>query len=168
MSTVMGNSGFEYDHTDTWSLRGYHEDNHYDIKDSETGKTLFTMKAGNEWNGKGYNATETQLGSVKTILGKDEKYYYLSTLSGSLQWGIVQTTGVVLKSDRSVLTTINMHPLYETRPQVQLVPSIKPKAIPTPIITVTPKVTTTVTPKVRTKPSLLDRIINWLEKVLRL
>ena len=175
MSTVMGNSGFEYNSTcnerNKW---GGCSRSSYNIIDSTTKKTLFSLNAPyTEWSGRGTGASsQSHRGGIKTILGKDEKYYYIDANNG-LQWGIVQTSGVVLKSDRSVLTTINMHPLYETRPQVQLVPSIKPKPIPTPIITtVTPKVTTTVTPKVTTtvttKPSLLVRIINWLEKIFGL
>lgn len=169
MSTKIGNSGFEYT-----SHANDKDNTSFTIKDSETKETLFTLRGGEEWTHRGRHDNVQHFSGTKTILGKDEKYYYIATNGNNpkLNWGIVQTSGIVLKEDRTILTTVRLHPLYNTAPEVKVIPtSVAPSPvhtnqgitganIPAPVIIPEKKPVET--------ESLLTKLINWIERILGL
>ena len=134
-NTVLGNSGFMYTET-TGQATGYSWINKRTciIKNIATGKEIFrlTGKHGG-WAGRGTRATKRpDTIGTKKFLGLDNKYYYINVTYRKAEWGQIQPSGAVLKSDRTVLTTLPFYPVYrevpEPKPVIKNIP-MAPKLI---------------------------------------
>ena len=168
MATTIGNSGFEYiiggekiigGHRKS----GYHYGSTVTVKNIKTGEKLFSIMGGTKFTPYSNPFTED-----KKFLGLDDKYYFIIAKSNfKVDWGQVQSDGAVLRSDRTILTTLAFFPHYkdpktivppETPIIVKEPPNI-PKVVvisPTPIKTPIPK----------EDISWIQKIINWIIRIL--
>ena len=184
MATLIGNSGFEYTSSLDKDRKGYIHYLNVSVKNIKTKKVLFTMKGGHYSTGRGTRSTRHNLRPTKKFLGFDNRWYYIQAFE-SVDWGQIQSSGAVLKSDRTMLTQVDFYPIYTPKPTVTILNKPEPQieSIAPSIKTISPepklkiKVTEhkTITLKPIKEESLwyenliiqINQIIDRIEKMIR-
>ena len=118
---IIGNSGFKYVETYKPGRSGstIPDVRICVVKYLKTNETLFTIKGTEgQWQGRGTRATKTpDTTQAKKFLGLDNKYYYINVSRSKVDWGQVQPSGAVLRSNRTVLTVLAFYPIYKEVPE---------------------------------------------------
>jgi hypothetical protein len=165
--TLIGNSGFEYekkiDHY--YGKRNSHTYVDAVVRNTKTKEVLFTVRGSLTF--KPYATYST---GSKKFLGFDDRYYYIEAKAkenkGTIDWGQIQSDGAVLRSDRTILTTLAFFPHYK-----EPVDAVSPKApiivkeppnIPK-VVVISPKPIKTPT---KENVSWIQKIINWIIAIL--
>ena len=179
MATSIGNYGFEY--TVRSDNRKRQRGLYCTVKNIKTGKTIFTLKGtGTFWARRG--APSSGSSPSKKFLGFDDRWYYIQISGGTtVNWGQIQSSGAVLKSDRTMLTHIDFYPMYTPKAPAPVIKTISQKP---PVVTISPAFkkisptpkTISPTPETITKEESLwyknlitqiNQIIDQIEKMIR-
>lgn len=137
----IGASGFGYTTTGKETIggskkHGYHYGWNCIVKNIKTNKHIFTIVGG-------YRCTPycKNFIGTKKFLGLDNKYYYIQIGQGNVDWGQVQPSGAVLRSNRTILTTLAFYPVYKETPEpkpviknVVMTPKVVIEKVPEPKI----------------------------------
>lgn len=179
LMTIIGNSGFEYITKN--DSRKRQKGLLCSIRDIKTKEVIKTIRGTGKFNPRGGQAFGGNIPTCK-FLGHNKKYYYLQISNGTtIDWGQVQSDGVVLRPDRTVLTVLAFFPNYEKpktnvpvkTPIIITRPPNIPKIITVPKTTLSTKMSIGVIPdmppiedKISWIQKIIKKIIDWMKKIL--
>ena len=141
---IIGESGFGYTTTGKEIIGGSRKGGlHYGwnciVKNIETNEPIFTIVGGTR-----YTPYTNDFIGTKKFLGLDNKYYYIQIgYGGKVDWGQVQPSGAVLRSNRTILTTLAFYPVYKETPEpkpviknVVMTPKVVIEKVPEPKLSI--------------------------------
>lgn len=169
---LIGSSGFSYtEHDSRPAGAGYGMSSSrtrtVTVTNTQTGKTVFTVKGSRTRFKRMPDRTST---GVKTFLGFDGRYYHLHVTHGGASWGQIQSDGAVIKEDRTILKHLDFYPLNITKPTVpsEVLKEVVKSPVAAPISALPAVVSINTKPETKTQETLswIQRLINWIKKIL--